>query len=1009
MWLALLLALVPDTTRLPPGPPVVHLERGLAVDLRLRSGPAWAAFAQRWGASSFARFDPRNGTPRLVAPPAAGSADIDDLVADIATLAGIAPAELTWASDNESGVQGRWFSRYTRQWRGVEVVGDEVLVVVQGDRVAAAWVRLSPVNQPDPRPGEVVVPLERGHGVLARVTRTAGAVRYTGRDGNTVLAYDPRRFDSVSVEHELLRPGDDATVDPARGVTVTDGSGASEVTGDDGAHGLSGPVSIELQGPELRLRQGLSDLSRPGEGDVVLSGGSDISWSAADTLHHYGQVYDWLDALWPTHLLLSTQVVASVDLSTGSCNAYYTDGTINFYAENDTCNATGRIASVVYHEVGHGIHHYLLAGGSFAGDVSEGSADFVSATILDDPEISAGFYVDGGSIREIDTDRRYPDDITGEVHNDGLVWASFLWNLREQWVAAYGEVTGAAMVDTLLLATLEQGPELTDLMEAVLVADDDNADWSDGTPHDCELIELLDHHGLGPGSIGVVTLEHAPLGPQASATEGYSLSVTTRRYFQHCADDGDPTVSAWITDDDSTPLPTAEGGWEAWAEHALSTGDGENWTTTLPRQPANSVIKYFLAVNAADGSEATYSHRDVDEDAWRAWVGDREALACHDLESSAGFIHGNGVPFLAVVDGQDDWSFGEPTGAYAYDPSGAYAGTGTVGNGLDAAYLANNANYLLTDTVDLSTPGLMRLFTYQRWITVEDARYDQARLFVTRDNVNYQGLWTNPATAGGSTQLLDTQWGVRDHDLSVLGDPLATDTAVRFAFTLQTDGGLEFGGWNLDDVCVVELDDVPGHYRRAGLAATWTDTDEVEVGEVSLSWTTPWINPLTATVLVRQEGAWPNATSDGVIVDLDLSPTWGEAKSAVDTLPGLERGTEWYYVLFAMGSSVDDVFGEAELGANAAMVGFPLRDTAPPLDTSVVDTGDTAAPPVDSDRWPEPAPQGDEETPAAACGCGTGGHPGWLGLLAVALARVRRRDPTPTPPRGSGPASGRPA
>ncbi|MBM4391308.1 MAG: hypothetical protein FJ090_09310 [Deltaproteobacteria bacterium] len=982
MWLALLLGFAPVDDAPPPAPPVVHLERTAAVQGRLRSGVAWQGFAQRWGHDNYVRFDERNGTPRFLGLAGIDVAMADVLASDIARLGGVDPAELEAPVVSAGTRQGREILRYARRWKGAEVLGDEVLLVVTGGRVGAAWARLTPVHQPMPRRGEVVLPLARGHGVLAREDWQPGRVRYRGRDGTVLLTYDPRRYDSVSVVHEAFKPGDATVQSPARGVTVTDGAGLTGTTATDGSHGLAGAVSIELAGPEIEVLQNRLSINRPGEGDAILEGGSDISWSAAATLHHYWQVYDWLDGLWPSHSLLSMQVTATVDLGTGSCNAYYTDGTINFYAEKDSCNATGRLASVVYHEVGHGIHHYILAGGSFAGDVSEGSADYVSATILDDPEIGAGFFTDGSSIREVDTDRRYPDDITGEVHNDGLVWASFLWNLREQWRAS----EGLDATDLLFLETLEQGPELTDLMDAVLVADDDDGDWSNGTPHDCELLALLDQHGLGPGAIGVVTLEHQPVDAQASATEGYEISVATAQFFTHCTGETSPTVSAWVAYDDESALPSSGGGWEEWTEVPLST-DGTTWRATLPRRPANSVVKYFLSIDAADGSESAYSHRDVDEDAWRFWVGDRTALACDDIESASGWIHGAGIPFSGVVEGADDWAFGAVTGAYMYDPASAYSGSGLVGTALDAAYAANNAEYLMSFATDLSGEGLMRLFSYRRWLTVEDARYDQARIYLTRDNASYTELWSNPATGGGSTHVLDTGWVLRDHPLSTaLGEPRPEDTAVRFVYTLQTDAGLEFGGWNLDDVCLVELDDPAGHYRRAGLVATRNDD-----GTVALSWETPWINPLWATLLVRGEGAWPTSLDDGVIVDLDLDPTWGEAHAVIDDLPGLDEGTTWYYTLFALGADAGDLYTEAEEGANAAIVSFVVpADTGDTGTPPVEDTGDSGVPEV-PDRWTEPEPAVEEEAEAATdCGCGAGTGAGWVAAAAAAVGLRRR-------------------
>ncbi|KAA0272314.1 MAG: hypothetical protein EDQ89_08290, partial [Acidobacteria bacterium] len=205
--------------------------------------------------------------------------------------------------------------------------------------------------------------------------------------------------------------------------------------------------------------------------------------------------------------------------------------------------------------------------------------------------------------RELDTDKVYPTDVIGESHNDGLIWGSFLWNLREMWIEAYGEEEGVAMTDVLFLGALEQGPQLTDLYEAVLTADDDDGDWSNGTPHDCELIALLDHHGLGPGALGVLQLEYAPLEAQASDATSYPVSLGLYALSADCGETGAPTASAWYSTDDAARPPIGEAGWEDWTELPL-TASGDTWSGEIPRVPANSRVRWFIALTSAEAGQA---------------------------------------------------------------------------------------------------------------------------------------------------------------------------------------------------------------------------------------------------------------------------------------------------------------------------------------------------------------------------------------------------------------------
>lgn len=982
------------------GPPVVHLSRTPATQWRLSSSVRAKSFRSMWGEHSYLRWDERNGTLRFVGLSGANEVDADLLAADIATASGIDAGDLYLAQVTERphGDGIRRYLRYARTWRGSRVVGDEILLVATNTEIGAAWVRLSPISgQQLPQSGEVVWPHPRGFGVVATENISDRRVEYRDRSGALLGTYDPRRFGTATVTHDEFTVGDPMVSHPARRVAIADASGVIEVAGDDGTYALSGPLTVELTSDQLRVRQSGNAIVRSGVDDIDLIGGDRISYAAAATQHHSWEVRDWIEARWPTHAWLAGRIEADVDLNSGTCNAYYTNGTINFYAQNEVCNATGRIASVVYHEVGHGVHDFIRAGGTFASDVSEGSADYISATILDDPEIGAGFYLDGSAIREIETDKRYPDDTTGESHNDGLIWASFLWNLRGNWSDTFGSELGTELADLIMLGALEQGPELTDLMEAVLVADDDDGDWNNGTPNDCELLALLDQHGLGPGALGVVEMSHVPLSAQRSATEGYPLEASLQRWFDACTGTPDLAVTAYTSRNEATLLPELDGtGMEAWTKLPLATSDGTNYAIDFPRQPANSVAKYFMALSTLDGAVVAYDHRGVDEDAYRFWVGDRNELWCEDFDSGAeGFVHGGGIPWELDVLGADDWGIGAVTGINLNDPDAPYSGTALVGTALDADYAPNNASYLRLPALSIDQPGLMRLLSYRRWLSVEDALYDQARLVLLDDlGALSSQLWSNPATAGGSTRLADGDWVLRDHSLAPYLDETGLGLgALNFGYSLRSDAGLEYGGWNIDDLCVVELDDAPAHYRRVELVAQWTDTGLTEVGPVELQWITPWIQPLTTTVLVRKEGTWPANLSDGVIVDLDLAPIFGESKSVIDELPGLERGTSWYYALFTAGREGDvDVYALAVEGENAAVVDFPVRDTGEPFDSAVEDeTGVEDV--VDTGENEEPK---GESPPDCGCSSSTGSGAVGAALGAMLFLRKRRHSSGPT-------------
>jgi cysteine-rich repeat protein len=102
--------------------------------------------------------------------------------------------------------------------------------------------------------------------------------------------------------------------------------------------------------------------------------------------------------------------------------------------------------------------------------------------------------------------------------------------------------------------------------------------------------------------------------------------------------------------------------------------------------------------------------------------------------------------------------------------------------------------------VDASDYAVVRL-QYWRWLTVEDGTFDQASI-----TANGTEVWHNAATASGLTDHVDLEWRFQDVDLTSLVD---VNGMVQVSWGLTSDATTEFGGWNLDGVCVVGLSKLP--------------------------------------------------------------------------------------------------------------------------------------------------------------------------------------------------------
>ncbi len=996
---------VEPTTVATRSPDDVALRFTPGLQLRLGSSRSATAFREQWGLS-WIRWDERNASPRFIALGGIPEDQAGRLAADVARLSHVDPRELARRPATTKG--DRRILSFDRRYRGVTVDNDYVSLVVTDGKIGAAWARLTPIQGiGDALPGEHIVPLPDGRAVRAFRTESPTLIQYISRLGDVLWSWDPRHFASLSVEYEPSTAGDALQVGAARSVTMTDSGGTTDVTASDGTHRLSGSLDAWLDGPDLAVLDNGAAIHVAGTDSYTVTQTS-VSPAAADVLHHFYVVQDWLRARWPSHAWLDTRVPATVRIP-ATCNAYYSSGTVNFYAEGGGCIDTGRIADVVYHEVGHGIHEYIIESGSFAGDVSEGSADFIAATIRDDATIGNGFFGPGTSIRELASDRRYPDDVTGEVHNDGLIWGSFLWDLREQWRATYGDETGIPMVDEVFLGALQQGPTLTDLGAAVLVADDDDGDLTNSTPHACELEALLTVHGLGAGAIGEINFEHTGLTAQGSATTEYPLQFDLYALTPDCAGLDEDSVQLWYTADDRLPVPgtripkpptsdtaadtaadtapdtatdtaadTASdapeiAGYDGWVSLPLSHAD-VTFSGAIPRQPATSHVRYFMEAASIDGTEQVQTHGGNPNAVYSFWIGDRHAIWCEGFESGFGsFTHGAGTPTQPDTSGllTDQWQTGAPiaTSERSWDPSSPAEGASIAATALNAKYLPNNTQYLSSPTLDLRTAGPMLLFHQARWLTVETAIYDHATL-----EAGGALLFRN---AGGSASTLDTDWVEEDYNLiNVLRTPdgPADLSAVRFDWTLSSDQGLEYGGWALDDVCVYDLDDVPGHYRAENVEAT------DDQATIRVTWENPWITPLGHVRLVRKQGTFPSDANDGEVLLDDTAPVIGLARTYEDA--AVNPGDTWYYAVFSAPDG-DYWQGGAVEGENADQGATPLPDTGEPHDSA-----------LDSDDSTNEDDSANEAEKAAACGCATGSPSGALGAataLAWMLQRRRRR------------------
>ncbi len=190
--------------------------------------------------------------------------------------------------------------------------------------------------------------------------------------------------------------------------------------------------------------------------------------------------------------------------------------------------------------------------------------------------------------------------------------------------------------------------------------------------------------------------------------------------------------------------------------------------------PAGTWLEFELSITSS-GDPAVFN--------FGVFAGPQKIIYFNDFESEedAGWTHG-------AYQGVDDWQHGVPEEGTLLDPLTAWSGERIWGNKLvgNGKYRNRAHNYLLSPLFDCSD-GKRTYLRFRRWLTVEKSRYDYAVI-----QVNGEEIWRNPF----NQHLLDNRWTECVYDISELADG---NREVQISFLLETDQGLTFGGWNIDD------------------------------------------------------------------------------------------------------------------------------------------------------------------------------------------------------------------
>jgi hypothetical protein len=91
-----------------------------------------------------------------------------------------------------------------------------------------------------------------------------------------------------------------------------------------------------------------------------------------------------------------------------------------------------------------------------------GVGDVISVLLTGDPVVAPGFQTNGGGIRDLSPNRIYPDDVTGEPHGDGLIFAGAVWDLWGIFAETMDDEAAFELISTLFVDAIKSGPTVPD-------------------------------------------------------------------------------------------------------------------------------------------------------------------------------------------------------------------------------------------------------------------------------------------------------------------------------------------------------------------------------------------------------------------------------------------------------------------------------------------------------------------------------------------------------------------
>ncbi|MFK7739251.1 MAG: hypothetical protein AB8H80_02920 [Planctomycetota bacterium] len=304
----------------------------------------------------------------------------------------------------------------------------------------------------------------------------------------TVMAWTRTGDDATSALQNIPFPGLELNV-PGVGSRTTDNNGEFVID-------INSPVTISINGLDGRHHDPISGSSAP-SGSVTVQPGVNasiqlLSANASSAQAAHTTASYWTDRTneWARSILGNTpqlNIADGIGINVNvnqTCNATYGGNNTNYYQAGNGCNNTA-FSTVVAHEWGHGLDdRYGGISNSVAEGLSEGWGDIIGMYQVDSPILGSGFQNPGSGIRNGNNSRVWPYSSGVSPHGAGEVWMGWAWRFREELRSSFGTPAAISISELVVLSSIvADATNREDAVFEVFIADDDDGNLLNGTPH----------------------------------------------------------------------------------------------------------------------------------------------------------------------------------------------------------------------------------------------------------------------------------------------------------------------------------------------------------------------------------------------------------------------------------------------------------------------------------------------------------------------------------------------